>query len=224
MNMKTIFNICMGVGTLFTACTYDNFAEPTSTLKGKVVYAGQPIGVRTNGPTLQLWEEGHELRTPITIHIAHDGTFSASLFDGQYKLIRMGNSPWLQDTNDTIIVNVKGITELDVPVTPYFTLSNVSFQHENGSIKANFAVNQIEENSGLENVNLYFGKNILIDDVRNDHKIEIGTDEITVDGENKISAAVPDNLKDLGYIFVRLGVRSSSSGELYYSQVQKIAL
>jgi len=224
MNMKTIINIGIVASLLFTACEYDNFAEPTSSLKGRIVYEGEPVGVRTNGPILQIWEDGHELRTPLNVHIAHDGTFSATLFDGQYKLIRMGNSPWLQNVTDTIVVDVRGTTQIDVPVTPYFTLSNTSIQHVSGNINADFTLNQIVETSRLENVNLYLGRHFLVDDIYHDLKIEVNADDITVDGTNSISAAIPDGLKNQGHIFVRLGVRSSSSGELYYSQIQKIDL
>lgn len=219
----SILTICIAA-LLFTGCAYDNFSEPTATLSGRIVYDGELVGVRTNGPQLELWEDGHELSALFPVHIAHDGTFSAVLFDGEYKLVRKANSPWLPQLTDTIIINVNGHTEVDVPVEPYFTLSNLSLQQADNEIRANFSLNQIVETANLDNVYLYFGKNILIDDVRHNHKVTMPLDGITIDGVNNFSAEIPENLQNLGYIFVRIGVQSSASGELYYSQVQKIDL
>ncbi|MBD1422541.1 DUF3823 domain-containing protein [Sphingobacterium chuzhouense] len=225
MKIKASILIILIVTTcIFTGCEYDNFTEPTSTLTGRVVYNGEPVGVRTNGPQLELWEDGHELRAQFPIHVTHDGTFSAVLFDGEYKLVRKTNSPWLPQLTDTIIINVNGHTAVDVPVEPYFTLSNISFQHNNGEITANFFLNKIIETANLDNVNLYLGKNLLIDDVRHDLKTTLSTDNITIDGSNNMVVEIPANLRSLGYIFVRIGVKASASGELYYSQVQKVNL
>lgn len=224
MKLKPIFTIYIAAALFFTGCAYDNFAEPTATLTGRVVYNGEPIGVRTNGPQLELWEDGHELSAQFPVHIAHDGTFSAVVFDGEYKLVRKTNSPWLPELTDTIVIQVNGHTELDVPVQPYFTISNAAYQQQNNTVSVNFTLNKVAEAGNLDHLNLYFGKNVLIDDVRHDHKTSVAASDVTVDGANTLSVEIPENLRNLGYIFVRLGVKSSASGELYYTQIQKIAL
>jgi len=225
MKIKTsILTILITTTVIFTGCEYDNYAEPTSTLSGRVVYAGEPVGVRTNGPQLELWDDGQELSAQFPIHIAHDGTFSAVLFDGEYKLVRKTNSPWLPELTDTLVIQVKGHTEIDVPVQPYFTVSNSRIQQNDGTVTADFTLNKVAETATLDNVNLYFGKNMLIDDVRHDHKTSVSAADITIDGTNSITADIPTSLSGLGYIFVRLGVKSSASGELYYTQIQKINL
>lgn len=225
MKIKTsILTILITTTVIFTSCEYDNFAEPTSILSGRVVYAGEPIGVRTNGPQLELWDDGQELSAQFPIHIAHDGTFSAVLFDGEYKLVRKANSPWLPELTDTLVIQVNGHTEIDIPVQPYFTVSNSSIQQNDGTVTANFTLNKVAETATLDNVNIYFGKNMLIDDVRHDHKTSIPAADITIDGTNSITAEIPATLSSLGYIFIRIGVKSTASGELYYTQVQKINL
>lgn len=205
-------------------CEYDNFEAPKSTLSGRVVYEGKAIGVRNNGPQLELWQDGYPLRSKINVYFDQDGTFSASLFDGTYKLVRMGDSPWLQQATDTIIVQVKGNTTIDVPVTPYFTVTNESFQKNSNSITANFTVNRIVETANLGAVCLYLGKSILTDEGRQELRVEANLANVTFGQPISIAGELPNNLKNLDYVFARIGVKSTVSGEYYYSAVQKIAL
>ena len=221
---KFIFITFIAMTCTFTGCEYDNFTEPTSTLHGRIVYGGEPVGVRTNGPQLELWDEGQELSAQFPIHIAHDGTFSAVVYDGEYKLVRKANSPWLPALTDTVVVQVNGHTEIDIPVEPYFTVSNNNIQQNEGIVTVTFTLNKIVETANLDNVNLYFGKNILIDDIRHDHKSSVAGADVTIDGTNTVTAHIPEHLSGLGYIFVRIGVKASASSELYYTQVQKIDL
>lgn len=207
-----------------SGCEYDNFDEPTSNLVGRVVYESEPVGVRTHGTKLQLWEDGHELRIPMDVHIAHDGTFSAVVFDGTYKLIRQGDAPWLPQPTDTMEVTVRGQAQVDFPVTPYFTIRNASVQKVGDNIEAQFTVDKIVESANLNAVNLYLGRAILTDEGRHELKQEANVSSIQLGQETTLSAKIPDGLKDLEYIFVRIGVRSQSSNEFYYTQVQRLEL
>ena len=118
---KHILFIIVIISFIFTACEYDNFEEPKATLSGSVVYEGKPLGVRTNGTQLELWQDGYALRYAIPVHIAHDGSYSVSLFNGKYKMVRKAGAPWEAQLNDTIIIDVNNNTVFDVPVRPYFT-------------------------------------------------------------------------------------------------------
>src|SRR5688572_5356036 len=119
--MKYKLSFIIGSLVVFlAACKKDNFEPPKSWLTGKVVYQNQPLGVRSNGVQLELWQPGYANFSKIPVFVAQDGTFSANVFDGNYKLTFLrGNGPWVE-TTDTINVSVKGSTEVDVPVTPYF--------------------------------------------------------------------------------------------------------
>ena len=66
-------------------CQIDNYDEPSSLLKGHVVYEGKPIGVKATGGTvqLQLWQSGYGTETPIAVNVAQDGSYSIMLFDGE---------------------------------------------------------------------------------------------------------------------------------------------
>lgn len=224
MKSKLLISLVITAGLLFTGCEYDNFEAPGAMLSGKVVYEGKAVGVRSNGPQLELWQDGFPLRSLIPVFINQDGTFSASLFDGKYKLVRKGDSPWLQQATDTIIVNVKGNTYLEVPVTPYFTITDESFQKSGNTVTARFAVNKVVENARVELVRLYLGKSILTDQVQRELRVDGNAGGLVFGQQTVISGEIPDNLKNLDYVFARLGVKSTSSGEYYYSAVQKIAL
>lgn len=217
--------ILTATASLFLAgCEYDNFNAPESTLSGRVVYEGKAVGVRNNGPQLELWQDGYPLKSPIAVYLNQDGAFSASLFDGQYKLVRRGDSPWLQQATDTLIVNVKGNTNIDVPVTPYFTISNESFQKSGNTITAQFVVSKVVQSANVDRVRLYLGKSILTDQVQRELLVDGNVGGLVFGQPTVIAGEMPDNLKNLDYVFARIGVKSTSSGEYYYTPVRKIAL
>lgn len=211
-------------GLLLAGCEYDNFEAPKATLSGKVVYQGNAVSVRNNGPQLELWQDGFALKSPITVNISQDGSYSAILFNGRYKLVRRADAPWQQQASDTLIVNVSGNTTYDVPVSPYFTISNDTFGKSGNNITARFVVNKNIPTANLELVRLYLGKSILTDQVQREFLVDGNVANIVSGQPTEITASLPDNLKDLDYIFARIGVKSSSAGEYYYTQVQKIAL
>jgi len=224
MKLKLITIITAGAALLLAGCEYDNFEAPESTLSGRVVYEGKAVGVRNNGPQLELWQDGYPLRSSIPVYLKQDGTFSASLFDGRYKLVRRGDSPWLQQATDTVIVNVSGNTNVDLPVTPYFTLTNETFQKSGNAITARFVVNRVVQTAAIDFVRLYLGKSVLTDQVQRELVADANVGTLVVGQETAISGDLPDNLKNLDFVFARIGVKSKSSGEYFYTPVQKIAL
>ncbi|MBB2949956.1 MULTISPECIES: DUF3823 domain-containing protein [Sphingobacterium] len=224
MKIKFLTVLTATLGLLVVGCEYDNFEAPKDSLTGKVVFEGKPVGVRNNGPELELWQDGYPLKSLIPVYINQAGEFSVSLFKGKYKLVRKGNSPWLRQSTDTIVVNVDGNTVLDVPVTPYFSVGNESFQATNGQIAANFIIRKTAESSNLDQVKVFLRKSMLTDHVVFDQEIKIDLNNIVIGTETRVSAQLSSGLKDQDYIFARVGVKSSSSEEYTYTPVQKIVL
>jgi len=225
MKFKFLMILAISGSILLSGCEYDNFEAPEVTLSGKVVYQGRAVAVRNNGPQLELWQDGYPLKSPITVYLNQDGSFAAKLFDGQYKLVRRADAPWLQQASDTIRVDVRGNTTLDVPVTPYFTISGESYQKSGDNIIASLVVNKVVQSANLEFVRLYLGKSTLTDQVQREVRVDAPLNSLVLGQQLQISSgALPDNLKSLDYIYARLGVKSTSAGEYYYTQVQKIAL
>src|SRR3954453_5023463 len=168
--MKTInslFVILLAVA-VFIGCAKDNYDAPSSILSGKVTYNDAQIGLRSDGVQLELWQQGYGLFTKIPVYVAQDGTFSARLFDGNYKLVLLnGNGPWVS-SSDSIDVKVNGATTVNVPVTPYFIINQSSITHPTDStVTATVSIQQVDTSLPLEAVNLYVGTTSVVDAVRN---------------------------------------------------------
>lgn len=209
---------------LFAACEYDNFEAPKATLSGKLLYEGNAVPIRNNGAELELWQDGFPLRSLIPVYISQDGFYAATLFDGQYKLVRKGNAPWLQQATDTIAVTVRGNTVVDVPVTPYYTVTNTSFERNGNTVTGRFTVNRVVGTSNLEFVRLYLGRTVLTDQVQRDLRVEGNVANFAFGQPTTLSGEIPESLRNLNFIFARIGVKSSLTGEYNYSPVQKIVL
>lgn len=211
---------------LFSGCEYDNFDAPKSILSGRVVHEGMSVGVRTNGTQLELWQSGFQLYEKIPVYIAHDGSFSAALFDGQYKLVRLDGAPW-EKQSDTIIVDVKGNTTIDVPVTPYFIAKGETYSKSGNSIKTAFEVVRISETAKIDRVRIYLGKSILTDQNRHEAVVDVDLSKYNSNQdkyEMTQTIDIPAILQEYPYVFARIGVSSSKSNEFYYTQVAKIDL
>ena len=224
--MKNLFLYALLAATVsLTGCKEDNRLEPTSNLSGKVVYNGQPVGVRSNGVQLELWQHGYQLFTKIQVQVAQDGSFAASLFDGNYKLVRLrGNGPWVDNT-DSIDVAVRGNTVIDVPVQPYFILKNETFSKGEGKVNARFSLDQIAPNRDLERVNLYIGTTSIIDQNNNVQNVQLLASAIEDPAQLiSLSANLPANLSNRGYVYARIGVKTVGAGEMLFGNVQKIEL
>jgi len=224
--MKTKYLYLLGLLLLggFVSCELDNYDEPEALLEGRVVYEGQPLSVRTNSAEFELWQDGYALNEFIPVYIAQDGTYSASLFNGEYKLVRKGGDPWLPQLNDTIVIQVNGKTQQDVSVTPYFTISNENINISNNTLTATFDANKIVESSNLQEAVIVLGKRFLVDENIWDAISRFDADEISLDGESTLEMQIPEELRGLEYLFVRIGLKSNSTNEYIYTQSQRIEL
>lgn len=202
----------------------DNYDEPKSRLTGNIVFDGQAIGVRTDGTGLSLWQDGYDFKREIPVFIAQDGSYSAILFDGEYQMTRKGGAPWEEQRGDTIRIRVKGNTKYDIPVNPYFVIRNDNFSKQGGAITATFTVQKGVEAAALSEVSLFLGKTILLDDKKHESLTRCDLSTITLGQEVTVTATIPTGLANAEYLFARVGVRSTSSGEFSYTQVKKIAL
>ncbi|MNY59117.1 hypothetical protein D3C86_1955280 [compost metagenome] len=111
-----------------------------------------------------------------------------------------------------------------MPVTPYFVVGNETIQVVNDQLLANFTIKKITESARLDQVKLFVNKSILTDHVLFDQEISVDLSKVVLGTETRITAQLSNNLKDKDYVFARLGVKSSSSGEYIYTPVQRINL
>src|SRR5918993_3435039 len=149
---------------LLSACEKDNLEEPASILSGNVTFQGQPIGVRSDRVQFEIWQRGYAFFTKIPLNIAQDGSFKATLHDGDYKLVRLPNAgPWANNT-DTINVSLNGAASVDIPVEPYFVIKNASFTKSGSNVVATFTVEKNGTHTRtLEATKLFLGRYFILD-------------------------------------------------------------
>lgn len=213
------------ISVSFYGCALDNYDPPTSFLQGAVVHENSPVGVRSGAARLELWQDGYETPEKIDVYIAQEGSFSARLFEGNYKLVRVGGAPW-ENNPDTINVKVEGTTVLDVPVIPYFTLttSAESFQLRDGTITSSCLVSKVGSRD-IESLTLYVGNTSIVDANNNTQAHTLNEGELTdLSAPIENSVVLNPQVNARGYAFVRIGVKAFGIPERIYSPVVKINL
>lgn len=203
------------------SCSYDNFDPPQSMLEGRVVYQGEALALRSDGVQLELWQRGYELFQKIPLHVDQDGSFSAALFDGDYKLTLLrGNGPWLDQT-DSIDVQVRGGKALDVEVQPYYTLSSPQYNRSSAQINASVQVNSVNPVRAVEMVAIYVGRTAILDAVRNEVNMVVSGEGLDLSSPVDLSINLPANLSGRD-VYVRVGIKTAGVQELLYSPVQPL--
>jgi hypothetical protein len=169
--MKTLCGGLLAGILLVAGCKKDNYDPPSSTLSGRVTYQNQPVSVRSfsstnlgnTGTMLELYQKGYAFHTKIPVNVAQDGTYSAKVFDGDYQLVRSrGNGPWVDNT-DTISVQVRGTTTMDVPVQPYYIVQNEKFQKSGTAITATVSVKQVITGKAVDRATLFLNSTQFVD-------------------------------------------------------------
>jgi len=221
-NYKYIFLITIAAFVL-TSCGLDNYDAPQSRLHGKITYNGETLGLRGTGEAvrLQLYQDGYQLRDNIQVYVGQDGTFEALLFDGQYKLVtRNQNGPWV-NTRDTLVVNLKGSTEVELKVTPFFTISNEAITLNGSVLNATFNVNKIVSTANIDYAMLLVSNTAFVDDVSNIGRKDFSNQQA---GTLNLSFDMTGNanVASAKALFARVGVRTVGADQAIYSDVIRL--
>lgn len=203
---------------LFTSCGLDNYDEPESLLTGKVVYKGEAVQVRGTDERvrLQLFQDGYPNYTPIDVFVGQDGSFSAMLFNGDYKMVtRDNNGPWV-NSRDTIHFSVKGNTVQNMEVTPYFMISNPDMKLADKKVTATFTIDQIVDGREIEYAAIVLNRTQFVDvDIRlqrqdfSGNDVKVGTVSYTIDLNNEASKSAT--------LYGRICVKTRNTDEGIYS-------
>jgi hypothetical protein len=221
---KRIINIGIiaALFVMFAACGKDNYDAPETTLTGRVVYNGQAIGVRGSNQSvyLQLWQDGYALKTPINLYVTQDGSFAATLFDGNYKMVTVnGNGPWAT-SQDTVFVQVKGNTVADYTVKPYYTISNISYTLTEGILKASFDVTAVDPSREIEYISLMLNDTRFVDFGQKMSSVELS--EVSP-GRVELELNVGDQLNNAKSLFARVGLKINGITEgVYDTNVEQL--
>lgn len=223
MNKYTYIFLIMMAAFVLTSCGLDNYDAPQSRLHGRITYNGETLGLRGTGEAvrLQLYQDGYELSDNIQVFVGQDGTFEAMLFDGEYKLVtRNQNGPWV-NTRDTIVVNLKGSAEVEVKVTPYFTISNETITLNGSVLNASFNVDKIVSTANIDYVTLLVSKTSFVDDVTNIARKDFKNQQA---GTLNLSMDMSDNANFTAAkaLFARVGVRTVGADQAIYSDIVRL--
>lgn len=217
-----------------TSCKKDNYEEPNATLNGRLVYRGEAIGVEYNQVRVDLYQPGFGKTGAIEGSVAQDGSYSALLFNGNYKLIiPVGQGPfrWRENASggrDTLNVSVTGSQTLDLEVTPYYMLRNASYQVNGRTIAASCALEKIITDANAKNVSyvaLYVNKTQFVSPTdRLAASAELPGSAITDPANLRLNVTVPAITPTQDYVFVRIGVKIDGVQNMIFSPLQKIQL
>lgn len=172
--MKTtskIFSMIILLSFILGSCTKDNYDEPTSFIKGRVVHNGEALQLRGNEAVrLQLYQRGYQKHDPVEVFVNQNGEFSVCIFDGQYQLItKAGNGPWSSEGRDTIEITLNGLATQDVEVTPYYLVDDASITLNGNEASASFKVNKIA-GTGIDRMILLLGTTQYLSDA--EHNVD----------------------------------------------------
>lgn len=209
----------------------DNYDAPSKKLTGRIVYNGEPVNVEKGQVRLQLWEQGWELKAPIDVVIQPDGSFSTLLFNGDYKIvIPKGQGPFMtiinnETASDTILLNLRGSTDMDIEVLPYYVLKNASYDVSASQLSADFSIEKIINDvnaKDIEYVRLFINKSQFVSNGNNIQSATISGGDIADLNDMVLQLNIPAMVPAQQYVYARVGVKVSGVEDMIFSPVQKI--
>jgi hypothetical protein len=231
MKIKFHLPIFMALLLAVSSCKKDNYDEPSSTLSGRLVYNGEPVEVEANAVSYQLFQPGFGKTGPIGSSFAQDGTYSALLFNGNYKFtIPAGQGPFIWSTTtsgspDSIAVTVNGDQTLDIDVTPYYMIRNTQATAASGIVTATCAVERIITDANardIERVILFINKTQFVSGGDNIASADIAGVDLLDPNNVSLSASIPAIVPTQNYVFARIGVKIVGVEDLIFSSVQRV--
>lgn len=213
------------------SCKKDNFDPPTSTLSGKIVYQGEALQVEYDRVPFQLYQYGFGKTGSINSSFTQDGTYSALLFDGQYKLIiPNGQGPFKWNENasglrDSLSISLNGSQTLDLEVTPYYMIRNSQISKSGTNVNATFKIEKIINGASgkdIEEVTLYVNKTQFVSGANNNGSSSIAGAAITDPNSVSLTVAIPSMTPAQNYVFARIGLKIAGVEDRIFSPLQKI--
>jgi hypothetical protein len=221
------------------SCKKDNYDTPSVVLQGHITYQGEVINVSSRDVTFELWEPGWGKNGAITVNINEDGSYSALLFNGSYKLvIPRSQGPFRSvlnnETNsDTVLLQLNGNRTMDIEVMPYYMLRTPQFLLTGTTVGATCKLEKIITDANakdIENVFLYLNQTAFVDGTNYIARTSIAgsdiadPDHISLNVEVPASTSANSSTGDQNYIYARIGVKISGVEDLLFSPVEKINL
>ncbi|SEA35687.1 Protein of unknown function [Arachidicoccus rhizosphaerae] len=252
-NIRLIYQIMaimMGMILAAASCQKDNYTAPQTRFTGHLVYKGNPIRVKNTGLTdgngigavyFELWQDGFGKSGAIDVYLDQDGSFSALLYNGDYKLvIPSAQGPFIslqdeQTGSDTTILHLNGNTDMDIEVLPYYMIDQANFTVGADSIvKASAAISKVITDSrakDIEFVGLYVNRTSFVDEDNNIAKQTIAGSDLSNLSSIALQAKIPEDISggnigvaDQNYFYARVGVKIEGVDDMIFSDIIKVEL
>ena len=226
---KIAYILTLFVVVIFSSCKYDNYDPPTINFTGQLNYAGKPFQFDgySEGAGLskiiELYQTGFgKSGVPITAAVNADGKFTQQVFAGKYE-ITMKNTPypftfdnWATKPSggyDTLRLNITGNYNLNVPVTPYFDITDVTWAIDGTHLNVTFNIKKIQEGATVTKAHVFVNTASIV------NSGVIASAETAVSDISKpvtVSFSIPDyrskyvnNFRD--YAFIRVALETDKS-------------
>ena len=252
-NIRLIFQVVavmLGITLIAASCQKDNYEPPKTRFTGHLVYNGTPIQIKNTGLTdnkgisavyFELWQDGYGKSGAIDVYIDQDGSFSALLYNGEYKLIiPPAQGPFIslqneQTGSDTMNLHLNGNTDMDIEVLPYYMIDQANFTlGADSTVKATATISKIITDSrakDIEFVGLFVNRTSFVDEDNNIAKQTIaGSDLSSLSGVN-LAAKIPADISsgnigvaDQSYFYARVGVKIAGVDDMIFSDIVKVQL
>ncbi|WEK37789.1 MAG: DUF3823 domain-containing protein [Candidatus Pseudobacter hemicellulosilyticus] len=237
MNVFKIVGALLVLFLVAGSCAKDNYDSPGSVFTGQFTYKGQPLpwnGNNDDANILQLYQHGFgKSGGAINVRTTDEGQFNALLFDGEYRVIpRNIIYPFVWDnwprksggSLDTLSVAINGPTHLDIPVTPYFEITDVSYAVEGTNLAATFRISQVIGGAAVKNAYCYLGTTQLVN-----KSTQVSQQVAVTDISQPITIRIPISRYRTAYInnsrpygFLRVALETDVSTEYLWSPVAKV--
>jgi len=165
-----VIMLLAAAGFLLQSCGKDNMVSyPTSIIKGAITYNGQAVHLMSSNNQLNSGVANQNLNTlvlrqtgpqPLSggdnrIFARNDGTFTANTFDGDYEIRpNTGRCPF--EDFAPIAFTLNGEQTVNIPVNPYFWVSNYQTTFVDSVFTATFKLDRIVPTKNLQEVRVYF--------------------------------------------------------------------
>ena len=233
--MKIIFQyfVLIAICASVASCKKDNFKAPESKLSGRLVYKGDPIGVEQFQVPFELFQYGFGKVGSINSSFAQDGSYSALLFDGEYKLdIPNGQGPfkWKQLASgnpDSISISMRGNKTLDLEVIPYYMIRTPQLTVAAGKVTGTLKIEKVITDAAgknIDRVRIYINKTQFVSGGDfNIAQSDISGASITDMNNVSLSVNVPSISPTQNYVFARIGIKIDGVEDMIFSPVQKLS-
>jgi hypothetical protein len=231
MKIKFHYIVLMACIFALVSCKKDTYKAPSSTLSGRLVYNGDPIGIEYNQVPFNLFQSGYGLVGPITGTFTPDGLYSTLLFNGTYKFtIPPGQGPfrWKENASggrDTVLVTVNGNTTMDIQVTPYYMIRTPQLTVGGGKVSGTFKIEKVITDANakdIDRVSLYINKTQFVSGADNIASVNLAGSAITDPNNVTLSVTLPSITPTQNYVYARIGIKIAGAEDMIFSPLQKL--